>query len=157
MVDADAELVEVYAADEAGPLLMATHLLNIHRIDQRDFKITVEGGQRITFVVSPVSSQDEPAASVAVSFQETSVLKRALAATHSFFGFHGVRGNNWCWWKPPAFCGHCSVDYRGVAAWKSNQAERSGHRQTDASPQFANAVPDRGEAKPHRTKATSGQ
>ena len=101
MVNDDAELIEVYAADEAGPLLMATHLLSVNRVAKREFNITLEAGQKITFAVSPVRAQDEPAAEVAVSFQETSALKRALSGTRSFLGSFAVI--EWPGlWKPAA-------------------------------------------------------
>ena len=53
-VNADAEVVEVYGRDEKGPLLLATHLLNFHGPKSRNFAITAEGGQRLSFALQLV-------------------------------------------------------------------------------------------------------
>ena len=49
VVDDEAEVIEVYSADEKGGLLLATHLLNLNGSDKQNFTITIEGGQRISF------------------------------------------------------------------------------------------------------------
>ena len=56
-VRSDAELVEVYALRPEGKLLMATHFLNLEEQFDRprtdSAKIVLEGGQKLTFTVSP--------------------------------------------------------------------------------------------------------
>jgi len=105
MVQDSAELIEVYGSDESGPLLMATHLLDLNDGENRNFKITLEGGQSISFALDPVRTE-ESATRVAVSVAETAALKKVLAAAGrlgSFLGFStGGATHASGWWKPIA-------------------------------------------------------
>ncbi|MDX6709142.1 MAG: hypothetical protein QOH96_158, partial [Blastocatellia bacterium] len=76
----DAELVEVYARQPAGDLLLATHFLNID--DQLESsqsstaEIVLEGGQKLTFTVSSEPGL-QPAGSIRleIGYKETAALR----------------------------------------------------------------------------------
>jgi hypothetical protein len=77
-----AELIEVRSQDmRGGDLLLATHLLSPAEPDEAikrsDASIVLEGGQRLTFAISPTESHD--GAVVAVTYRETNPFKAAAA------------------------------------------------------------------------------
>src|SRR5688572_3805802 len=71
----DAEVVEVYGQDEQGPVLLATHLLNFNGASSRNFTITAEGGQRISFTVQLLRDDDgsTSGAQLAVTYAQSGV------------------------------------------------------------------------------------
>lgn len=121
MAEADAELIEVYGADQAGPLLMATHLLGMNDARPRTFDITLEGGQRISFAVSPLPN--EPRTEVAVTFAETASAKTFASTARrvtSLFGFAGGARESWSWWKPAAAFAVLALLIAGAwVAWRN--------------------------------------
>ena len=71
----EAEVVEVYGQDEQGPLLLATHLMNFNGAKSRNFTITAEGGQRISFAVQLVRDDNgsTSGAQLAVTYARSGV------------------------------------------------------------------------------------
>ncbi|HEY6245098.1 MAG TPA: hypothetical protein VIX17_14185 [Pyrinomonadaceae bacterium] len=79
-VQRDSELIEVRSRNTAGEeVLLASHLLaragTDDRVEHGDVSITLEGGQRISIVVS--SATDETDATVEISYRETNPFRAA--------------------------------------------------------------------------------
>ncbi|HEX6188316.1 MAG TPA: hypothetical protein VFZ40_09560 [Pyrinomonadaceae bacterium] len=101
----EAEVVEVYGRDEQGPLLLATHLLNFNGPTNRDFTITAEGGQRISFAVQLLRDHDGSAgAQLAVTYAQSGVEGTGAKLNQlSTSIFNAVRDlSSAGWWKPAA-------------------------------------------------------
>jgi len=83
-VDENAELIEVCAEDSDGEIPLAMHLLTDDEIlgahDPSKFSITLEGNQRLSFIISPLSdiANETGGASVRVSYQEMASARGAL-------------------------------------------------------------------------------
>ena len=105
-ITAEAEVVEVYGQDEQGPLLLATHLLNFNGPKNRNFTITAEGGQRISFTVQLLRDDDGSTrgAQLAVTYGQSGVegasakLNQISTSVVNAIRDLGPAG----WWKPAA-------------------------------------------------------
>lgn len=102
-VNEGAELIEVYGADRSGPLVMATHLLDINHREPGIFDLTLESGQRISFTVKAFRGQEGAnGARVTVTFEETTRRKAWSMAGRWKSGIGTVAGTTFGWWKPVA-------------------------------------------------------
>lgn len=102
----EAEVVEVYSQDEHGPLLLATHLLNFNVATTRNFAITAEGGQHITFTVQLVRDDNgsTSGAQLAVTYARSGV-EVAAAKLNQISTSILNAGRDLIsagWWKPAA-------------------------------------------------------
>jgi hypothetical protein len=105
-VDETAEVIDVYGADQSGPLLMATHLLEAGGSGSRSFSVTIEGGQTISFAVNALRDDEGSAAGarVAVTFEDAISRKASSTARrlwNSIVGESELKN----WWKPVAAFG----------------------------------------------------
>lgn len=107
-VSEGAEVIEVYSADENGALLLATHLLNFNDSAVQPSRITLEGGQRISFTVRVQRDADgaqATGAQVTIAYEEAA---RAAAAslrnlwTSVATSARGLTEGPRAWWKPAA-------------------------------------------------------
>lgn len=101
----DAEVVEVYGQDEQGPLLLATHLLNFNGPKSRNFTITAEGGQRISFAVQlPAEEGPGSGGQLAVTYAQSGVQGTSAKLNQiSTSIINAVRDlGSAGWWKPAA-------------------------------------------------------
>jgi hypothetical protein len=121
-VDENAELIEVYDADESGPLLLATHLLNPLCKDAQKLTITLEGGQTINFNVDPIHDQSgAPAgASLTVAFIDAASPTAGESAPRRFWATIFAKPDNAAriftgWLKPAAAFGVLLLLF--VGAW----------------------------------------
>jgi hypothetical protein len=120
-VDEDAELIEVYSEDREGPLLLATHLLNLNGGPEQTSVITVAGKQQISFTSELL--RDETGATVGadliVACRETAALKVALRTVRRmsapFQKAASARPRAVRWWKPVA--GFALLALFSAAAW----------------------------------------
>ena len=131
-VDEHAELIEVYGADRSGALLMATHLLDFNGSKPRNFSVTVEGGQKISFTVNVLRDQDGSAASarVAVGLEGTPAMRGAWSLTrglwNSVLGLAPGSAPRMHWWKPvAAFAALLLVSTGAWLAWTNRTGQRN--------------------------------
>ena len=109
VVDEEAEVVEIYGADQRGALLLATHPFNFNGPDTQNYIITVEGGQRMTFAVNLLRDENgaTTSAQIAVAFKETAPARVASLAprrlwTSLFSTPREVAARPLGWWRPVA-------------------------------------------------------
>jgi hypothetical protein len=158
-VDEEAEIIEVYSADQRGSLLLATHIFDFSGSARQNFIITVEGGQRITFTVNLVRDENgsTTGAQVAVAFKETAPVRAASVAARrmwtSVFGTAGdVTPRSLGWWKPVAAFTVLALLFAGAWwAWTNRQSQNNFVRvtpvPTPAAPPIGSATPESGKPK----------
>ena len=78
-VEEDITMIELLGSDEAGELLLATHVFMFEEDNQRqgkEYSIVLEGGQKITLTIS-MASEHSPESSVEIRYQETRAIRAA--------------------------------------------------------------------------------
>jgi hypothetical protein len=156
-VDEDAEVIEVYSADQKGALLLATHLLNFNGSDEQNFTITLEGGQRISFAVGLLRDPEgsTTGAQVAVSVAETAAARAALVAARRVWGSATGSASGLVpstgWWKPVAALAVLALIFAGAwLVWTNRPDQNEFVRVTPTPAQTAPTItpsPDRPEDK----------
>jgi hypothetical protein len=125
-VDENAELIEVYDADDRGSLLLATHVLNPLDKEAQQLAITLEGGQTINFNVDPIHDQSGASAGASLTVKLTEAARsRAPGGLWASIFARAANGaplfNGWL--KPAAAFGLLVLLFAGAWFWSNRQSE----------------------------------
>jgi hypothetical protein len=131
VVPEEADVIEVYSADQQGALLMATHLLNLQGPAQQNFFITLEGGQRISFAVNLLRDAEgsTTGAQVAVAVEETAPGRASSLAAHRLWTSTIAATRNLVsssgWWKPVAAFAVLMLLFAGAwVLWSTRKSQQ---------------------------------
>ncbi len=97
----EAEVIEVRIVEKGSDVLLATNLLSFDDAEQKDAEIVLEGGQKISFNLTPTKDEygEITGARCGIAYEETGFLRRkALAWRRFMFAVSSSSAN--VFWKP---------------------------------------------------------